>query len=872
MSDWQPEDDDVDERIGELFETHKELDERCFQRSSTRVAGEICRLARSHQQLIPYLNARFLVMNAARAMLDPESGRDAALELIALLQSEERARRLQPDFPEDEYEATVAWMSACAYDNLAECTAMMHGYNSEGMHSCIGDGIQVCRRTGKTQCITCFREYAALVHESADDLDMALHFARLLSTLPVDDPSRDRRTVGSRNEARFLLLTSQLDAAEAAARRSLELAETYHSPVAARLESLELLETVQLLAGRTGRPAQEANGSAAARELPAGESPDHDLAWDLRDALAASCRGDFDQAIEILKRWDRQLTERHCLAEWFEVRLRLLAAHRLAGRDDRIKALAQQLEARARKACDWLTLRRLARLLDPEESVSPLALLTPLSEGPFAAPAATEAVPAKAPDEAAPAEAVPVEPQAGTTPLEETYDRFWARLDEVEDDPDGKKTLREELLASPPTSATTAIDAARLIHLAIQLIDGDGRKLWNWARDVAANFPRDADVLVLLAVLGDLLLGEEDNDLEEQIDAQVLEGFFRRALDLDPASSRNFARAGTFYLGREDLGEAERCLARAFRLDRTFAYAALRLAELYDRTERPRDALAVLDLCLREGSDDPDVAWQAALSALSLEQHDSLLLYLDRYEALHPGQPWVHYYRALGLLDSGHPEAALEAVAEEERRNPEAAFAQEVVRACAASALGQVDRFREHLEEVLAIPLVSVDYLTIAGLIRLAERLWKAAGCLPEDDALAGALEERLLASGLAPDEFFTPHRERGETAEEINLYSCRVLQPLDDDWSTSEGCLAGQESWDYYRIYWGVLADDEEEAAQFVLEWQARCYHLPAEVEEVELLDDGYTDKPGVISQGERSCESAAEADDESGDLRTAP
>jgi hypothetical protein len=45
------------------------------------------------------------------------------------------------------------------------------------MHGCISDGIQVCQRTGKLECVNCFREYAAEVYLAADDLPMALHQA-----------------------------------------------------------------------------------------------------------------------------------------------------------------------------------------------------------------------------------------------------------------------------------------------------------------------------------------------------------------------------------------------------------------------------------------------------------------------------------------------------------------------------------------------------------------------------------------------------------------------------------------------------------------------------------------------------------------------
>src|SRR5262249_46796334 len=152
-------------------------------------------------------------------------------------------------------------------------------------------------------------------------------------------------------------------------------------------------------------------------------------------------------------------------------------------------------------------------------------------------------------------------------------------------------------------------------------------------------------------------------------------------------------------------GEAERCLARGFRLDRTSSFLALRLAEVYRQTDRPRDALMVLDMSLREGGDDPQLAHEAAMTALGLEQWDALVTYLERYEQQQPGEPWTSYYRAVGLLELQRPDEALEAVAEEERRGPPGTLHLELVRARAASLLGRVDEFRRLLEGILSVRL-----------------------------------------------------------------------------------------------------------------------------------------------------------------------
>ena len=55
------------------------------------------------------------------------------------------------------------------------------------------------------------------------------------------------------------------------------------------------------------------------------------------------------------------------------------------------------------------------------------------------------------------------------------------------------------------------------------------------------------------------------------------------------------------------------------------------------------------------------------------------------------------------------------------------------------------------------------------------------------------------------------------------------------------------------------MLARDEDEAGRLVLQWQRRCYPLSAEVDQVQLDSEGYTDKLGVVWQGFREGEEAA-------------
>jgi tetratricopeptide (TPR) repeat protein len=842
-------DSDGSDALDDLEKAKNDAIHACQFRTASRLAAEIRRKARAARRLKPYVWALHTLTNQSSSLLDPEQGRESAVELIAVLESEDRARQIQPDLDMAEYESLVSWVSSCAYDNLGRATAVSRGYNSEGLHDAIAEGIQVCRRTGKHQCITCFREYAADVFLASDDLQMALHHARHVVATGRANPEFDRRWSGAIEEVQIFLVAGRIDAAEAAARQAWELAATYHSTLRARLWTLPALETIRLLKSLDGPPSGLDGIAGLDESRPsADEWPEYQLRCDLARALGSCLRGDHATAIQALTSWDRRLQERQYLEQWFEVRLRLIAAYRLAGDEKRAEALARQLEPKAREARDWLTLRRLARLLDPSVPISPIASTGPILVGP-PPPAAPEAqANGDAQDPGTPQGPVP-------TPLEPVLNEIEARKADASDDPTARGTLLDALLALGPDVATHPADVARMLGLARELrVDASrGPSVWDWAEPLAAPFHRDAPVLSLLAALGEGLRNAEGSRVADRIDAKAIESLFRQSLDLDPNNFHNFGRAAAHYLNSGQTNEAERCLARCLRLDRGNPIASLWLADIYNRSDRSNDALAVLDMALRAGSDSPDVAWQAAVLAHSLANHEAMLTYLDQYEAVLPGRPVANYYRASGLIELGRHAEALAALDEEERRIENRPLHVLILRACASSGLGRAEDLRTQLAEVLAVRLSEVDYLTHQGLVKLFGRLWNALGILggdPQVDRLA----DLLLVTGLAPNELFWPHRSSNPKAEGVNFYVCTLLQPLDDRWRDSPGCLHGEGDWTSYRIPWGVLATDEAEAGRIALSWQVRGNPLEAVVEGTELQREGYTDHPGVVWQGLRS------------------
>ncbi len=376
MSDDETE--DIDELLSQLNQREEENQQKCYRRSAVRIAQEIRRRAKAEQRLMPYMHACFRVMVNSSSLFDAAAGRDASVELIRLLESPDQARRIEPELGEAEYENAIHWMSSCAYDNLADNTAELFGYNSEGMHQCINDGIQVCRRTGKMQCISCFREYAAHVYCAADDMEMAVHFARQA----VDNPnpaSEGRRWASSHTLTRMLLRSGDLKAAIESIQRSWQLVNTYHSPLEAQHKTFELYSEITALMG------QEPDQRLAPAEVPPrDEYPYLHMIKDYVAAVRDCMSGNYDAAVERLTPWDTQLQSRQQLSNWFQTRLRVLCALRMAGDNKRLHALSQELELVARSARDYYTLRCLAQINDPDHPATPVPTLKPFNAGPLA--------------------------------------------------------------------------------------------------------------------------------------------------------------------------------------------------------------------------------------------------------------------------------------------------------------------------------------------------------------------------------------------------------------------------------------------------------------------------------------------------------
>ena len=91
----------------------------------------------------------------------------------------------------------------------------------------------------------------------------------------------------------------------------------------------------------------------------------------------------------------------------------------------------------------------------------------------------------------------------------------------------------------------------------------------------------------------------------------------------------------------------------------------------------------------------------------------------------------------------------------------------------------------------------------------------------------------------------------RGATQQSTTFHVVTLKQPLDVSWSTSSGCLFGQQDWTHYLATWGVLAHGAEEAMELAMCWQGRCFPLAAEVVSVQSYPDSVEEEPGILWQG---------------------
>lgn len=859
----------VEKELSELNSKAGDLMLRSYCESAFDLFGELRHRAKSENNLAYYSFATFFQMNLAQRLLRFETVRERAVELIAVFENEEQARKIEPELELETYDGLKYSMCACAYEVLAEATGDLEGYNSEGMQDCLTGGIEVCHRIGKLSCIGCFREYACDIHKAADDYELARYHCDQVLKHGDDFSDRgDRRWLANLKLATIDMLEGQLESARQRLERSWELAQldSVNDSVNACICIAFEMQTIDLLEGKATDPEYL---KIQEKLPPRGECAEYDYELDCLAALRCVKSELWEEGEQILMQWNQDLRHRNAMTKWLETGIRLVASKRLRGDFEAAKRMTRSFEDAATKANDWLSLRRLNQILDPSIAVTPLGTLirSPKISVPEESPSVVRAEP-------------PLEGQhakvyheiSTDTPLYAWLQDFSKRLYGArESNPEEfhVEDFRMELLESQNRDWSHPEDAGRAIYFMIYLVTPgcDYRAIWTWANRLVSRFQETGYLVSLLARLGMSLnaserfeqfskmdFGNFDQEMPTAlIESDRLDLLIRKSLQLDSGSVNNNFRAGEVFEYIDKMGEAERCYARAFKLDRKREDAALALARIYTHSDRNSDAHYVLDLCIREGGSSSELFFEAAMRAHSLGMHELQVNYLRTLMERFPPLPWANYYMSIGLLELKKPKEALDAIQQESAAFLASGIHVDSIRAEAFAQLSEFESARDCIVTALGQPISETEDLTYGGIASAMERLWRASKLVPNSDALRKRVELRMLQCGTAPEEYFHDLRSQRKPRD-LDLFHVSLLQPLDENWYEFEGCLPDQTEWNSYVAHWGVLAEDSAGAAEFALEFQRLCYPLEPTVLEVHSDDELLHDRPGVAFQGSRT------------------
>ncbi len=903
----RPKQDSIEKELSGINDAAGDLMESAFCVSAFKLYGELRSRSRSEGQLSYYVFGTFFQMTLAERLLQFETVRERAVELIAIFEDEEQARKIEPSLDLDQYESMIYSMGACAYEVLAEATGALDGFNSEGMQECLTGGIEVCHRIGKLSCIQCFREYACDTHTAADDYELARYHCNQVLSQYSEFPERgDRRWLAMLRLANMDIFEGQHEAARAKLEQAAELAlspnnnDTKGAIVAILLDrhSLDLIED-QAMDPRTIKMLNELP--------PRGECPEYDLDVDLLTSIGHIVNQEWEQAEKLLLAWNKTLKQSKAITKWLETGIRLVALYRLRGDMAKSKRLCVQFEEAATKANDWQSIRRLHQILDETIEVTPLGTVVRNTRIPNALPQPEPATVATD-MESKPAESTDVKVQTPLgTWMDDLTERMHAAGKDAEKSAQEKVVVapfRQELLNQSIKDFVHPEDIGRALFLMNFLVtpDCDRVVVWKWANTLVSTKQDVAYLISLLARLGmtismlDRLTAELELDADKDLfddpdDLDLFDAFEdederRRVLDLPPTSisndrleqlvrkslqmestgvNNNFRAAEVFeYIG--NAGEAERCYARAFKLDRTRDDAALALSRIYSETDRVQDSLYVLDLCIREGGDSGELLFEAALKAHALTQHELQVSFLQKLHDRHSPGPWTYYYLSSGLLELKRPQEAMEAIEREVVLFQSSGLHIDSVRAAAHAQLGQSEEAAKFIQQSLSRPLSKINDLTLSGVSGAFERLITAAKMCPNERELQLRVEQKMLAAGIATESYFEQVRANEKPCD-LYLYQCYVSQPLDTAWPQSDGCLPDQTEWQNYIGQWGVLARDTTEAEKIAVKWQAKCYPLEGMLVDIDGSDDTLHDRPGVAFQGPRFQEHEGMLDDDEDD-----
>lgn len=909
--------EEFDRQFQELDNRHSELSDKQLRRSAFQVALEMKRLAKSHKQLVPYIRSCFSLTNDSQDLLEHEIGIENALEIIAFVESEEKAKKFQHDYDEDYYQYTAYWVSACAYDNLAVHTANREGYNSQVVHGAVDDGMHVCRRTGKLECVECFREYAIEINIASGDYEMGEHYARICSVSTARENADCRHWAGWDYLVSISIRQGRLQEALDAMKMAFKTAKQYHDPLSASLQSGMRLELLLALLGKEDQwDALLAENDVQwnpADFPPLEESPQLNILKTQVEAVKLVRQNRPLEAAEKLAKMERFVLGQGNVRYWFDLRCYRIAALLFAGEkpeETLLGSLVEELRRRANKACQWSAIQQVDAMLDPSPDkpsvLNPAAIHCPIDAGPYASP------------KFQPGSALPVisksdekktdVPETSASPKEERpksertleiererveLQQLWneadqasagdlpfekqAELDERETrlydkytrftPADMKSEAPEKLTEDELWETGYSLIQMKIVNSAERI-----RSLWKWRDSFTEAFPDSPLLLANSAYIAFVLRYEAE---EKEIDPdslgipslEELESRAVRAFEKEPTRSGIATVAGMLCEANGHSREAQRYFSRACQIHRLNEYAAYRLAVLYNVAERPRDALAVVDLYLRAGGRDQAVLWIGTQIAFKSQLFDQFLLYEATYSESSPhflldAQKSIAFFLSEKYEES---RAALSAYEEKWNKTDKS---QELFKVLLAAVLKEGD-WKTRLLAALDFPIREDDDFLFGWNVNLFTLIWNLFDESDRECPVRAKYVDFLFTHGEVPDEYFQegiPELQQDEEDEEdfdddeeeeefvpIPCWKCVLTQPLDADVPTWAGWNRIPCDVTDYSVSWFVYHPQQEETVRRVLAEQSRCYPLAPEVFEVIPLGEYSVPCPHIIGMGPR-------------------
>lgn len=836
------------------------------QQMRLRSAHELAKELREHSKdagnFRQYIGSNFLIFNTGNALQEYATCKAAAVECVTLLESWQSACRFQPDLEDRHFEGLRHDYLPCAYDELAEATGSLSGYNSRDLDNAVQEGIQVCNLVGKTSCIGCFRSYGASRAWAADDVEMALHYCR---SARIDDGKADETKVSQSvvSEAHYLLALGDLNGVHALQPLGQQLSEGTTFEIIDRFFLDLYRANAELLAGNLEA---ERRPPESVVDLERGQHRSADIEVAFFESERASLQGRHQDALALVEPLDEELFRTGILDRWFDARVRRIALLERAGESDRARALMPALRERAQAADDFHTLRRLALVEAAGKSAWPhapvgLPTVEPVRIASAGASAEVEApsdAPAEAPSDNGDGHAAPPEQPSVREDVQALYERS---LERGGDDWEAAHKALAGELEAVSLEGLTVVERRHLLTARSRVFQPveDPQATLNWCLSVAKPAREDARVMGLLAQVATELHQNHAEALADVLAVEAIQNWAEESVRLDPDDVA--VRAYAAYVQKEigDAAKAERHLARAARLDRSDVWVAQTLAEMYRQSDRDRDALAVLDLCLRSGAQDLGVLWDAAMAANGLDDFQSMHTYLTQYTALNPDYEWGHYYLLLAADALGQDDQLAERLPQVAESAAHLEFAWLSLTIAHRTRTDQP--VEEALERMVSMPLEQLEFFTAHGLHANLMRVLKLlVEKDPEGDSVQ-RVRTRMLRLGLFNRPAAQLCRAHREEQEQTEYFDIEVVQALDPSWKEDPRRPAGTEDWAALKVSYGVLEESEAAALALVRDLHPDFSSQAPNLRVANRDERTYTDRRGLFAQSRLEAHEQAEA-----------